>query len=329
MVIIVIYQTKHHKIFFGEPSSQFLLARAGLSRGDIRSRRPLDLRQIDVDHCVPRQVRNKSKRWQCSSNSRFAAGWTGAASMPGKAAAILRNSALMLNPALELVSMNRMPSLPALSSPSSTDTCRFSERSVLFPTSIMITSFCRSLRTSSIHLEVFKNDARSAQTTFKCNKSCFHHKSYLRCRKQQLQQRNLLCMRGSTSETSLAQQYPTTASEQFYLPNTWSWIKSQYLLLPIQETYDTSFTNARKILDVRMEQKVYLIIFVKTVIHEPCNNGSFSNTLITQKNQLIFCQRWDIRSRSWTRSTSRWSSNFVCRHEMKLKMLWMNEVDTK
>lgn len=44
-------------------------------------------------------------------------------SMPGSAAAILRNRALMLNPALALVSMNITASSRALASPSSIDTC--------------------------------------------------------------------------------------------------------------------------------------------------------------------------------------------------------------
>ncbi len=77
--------------------------------------------------------------------------------------ASLRNKALMLKPAFALLSINIIPSLLALSSPSSTDTCRFSERSVLFPTKIIITSFPRSFLTSSIHFEVLRNEARSTQ----------------------------------------------------------------------------------------------------------------------------------------------------------------------
>lgn len=92
---------------------------------------------------------------------RLGLGCACAVSIPGRAVASFRNKALMLNPALALDSMNMMPSLLALSSPSSTETCRFSDKSVLFPTSIMITSFPRSFRTSSIHFVVFRNDARS------------------------------------------------------------------------------------------------------------------------------------------------------------------------
>lgn len=80
---------------------------------------------------------------------------------PGSAEANFLNKAFTLNPAFALVSMNNIPSLLALSSPSSTETCRFSARSVLLPTKAMITSFPRSFRTSSIHFEVFKNEARS------------------------------------------------------------------------------------------------------------------------------------------------------------------------
>jgi len=50
-----------------------------------------------------------------------------------------------------LVSMNMTPLSFALFSPSSSDTCLFSPKSVLLPTSMMTTSWPRSLRTSSIH----------------------------------------------------------------------------------------------------------------------------------------------------------------------------------
>jgi hypothetical protein len=59
--------------------------------------------------------------------------------------------------------MNIIPSLVALSSPSSTETCLFSDKSVLLPTNIIITSFPLSFLTSSIHFEVFKKDARSTK----------------------------------------------------------------------------------------------------------------------------------------------------------------------
>eukprot|EP00740_Mantoniella_antarctica_P012457 CAMPEP_0181373696 /NCGR_PEP_ID=MMETSP1106-20121128/15543_1 /TAXON_ID=81844 /ORGANISM="Mantoniella antarctica, Strain SL-175" /LENGTH=277 /DNA_ID=CAMNT_0023491465 /DNA_START=906 /DNA_END=1742 /DNA_ORIENTATION=- len=60
----------------------------------------------------------------CSSCFAAAAAVTAGESMPGSAAAILRNSALMLNPALALVSMNITPASRALLSPSSTLTSR-------------------------------------------------------------------------------------------------------------------------------------------------------------------------------------------------------------
>ena len=102
----------------------------------------------------------------------FVAGWDVCAlSMPGKALASFLNSALMLNPAFALLSMNMIPSFDDRSSPSSTETWRLSERSVLFPTSTIITSFPRSFLTSSIHFEVFKNDARSISEECKNNVS--------------------------------------------------------------------------------------------------------------------------------------------------------------
>ncbi len=87
--------------------------------------------------------------------------WLWADSMPGKAVASFRKRGLMLNPALADVSMNMIFSCFALSSPSSVDTCLRSLKSVLLPTSMIMTSFPRSFRTSSTHLDVFKKEARS------------------------------------------------------------------------------------------------------------------------------------------------------------------------
>lgn len=87
-------------------------------------------------------------------------------SIPGRAVASLRNNALILKPAFALLSINKMPSFVDLSSPSSTDTCRRSDKSVLLPTKTIITSLPRSFLTSSIHFDVFKNDARSIQYIF-------------------------------------------------------------------------------------------------------------------------------------------------------------------
>jgi hypothetical protein len=53
---------------------------------------------------------------------------------PGSASATRRKSCLTLYPALALVSMNITFSSLAFRSPSSVDTCRLSDRSVLFPT---------------------------------------------------------------------------------------------------------------------------------------------------------------------------------------------------
>ena len=59
--------------------------------------------------------------------------------------------------------MNMTFSSRALASPSSIDTCRLSTRSVLLPTSTMITSLPRSARTSSTHRWMLRKDWRSAR----------------------------------------------------------------------------------------------------------------------------------------------------------------------
>ena len=82
-------------------------------------------------------------------------------SVPGKALANFLNNALILKPAFALLSINIIPSFEDRSSPSSTDTCRLSDKSVLLPTRTMITSFPLSFLTSSIHFDVLRNDARS------------------------------------------------------------------------------------------------------------------------------------------------------------------------
>lgn len=68
---------------------------------------------------------------------------------------------LTLYPALALVSMNITFNSFAFRSPSSVLTCLLSERSVLLPTNIIITSLPRSVRTSSIHFEVWWNELAS------------------------------------------------------------------------------------------------------------------------------------------------------------------------
>ena len=68
---------------------------------------------------------------------------------------------LTLWPAFAEVSINITFSSLAFCSPSSVLTCRFSPKSVLFPTSIIITSLPRSVRTSSIHLDVCLNEFES------------------------------------------------------------------------------------------------------------------------------------------------------------------------
>uniref|UniRef100_A0A0A9CJ70 Uncharacterized protein n=1 Tax=Arundo donax TaxID=35708 RepID=A0A0A9CJ70_ARUDO len=83
------------------------------------------------------------------------------ASIPGRDAAISRNSGLMLNPAFALVSMNMAPCSCALASPSSAGTFLLSTRSVLFPTRKMSTSPLLCVCTSSIHFDVFKKDCLS------------------------------------------------------------------------------------------------------------------------------------------------------------------------
>lgn len=119
-----------------------------------------------------KKSRNKLYDIRNDESVRFcaAAGCACADSIPGRDEASFLKRALILKPALALLSINMMPSFAALSSPSSTDTCRRSERSVLFPTKTIMTSLPRSLRTSSIHFEVFRNDARSvSKSLIKCS----------------------------------------------------------------------------------------------------------------------------------------------------------------
>lgn len=73
---------------------------------------------------------------------------------------------LTLYPALALVSMNITFNSFAFRSPSSVDTCLLSDKSVLFPTNIIITSLPLSVRTSSIHFEVWWNELASAKWLF-------------------------------------------------------------------------------------------------------------------------------------------------------------------
>lgn len=68
-----------------------------------------------------------------------------------------------LYPALALVSINITLSSFAFRSPSSVDTCRLSERSVLLPTNMIITSLPRSVLTSSIHFDVWWNELASTK----------------------------------------------------------------------------------------------------------------------------------------------------------------------
>lgn len=57
--------------------------------------------------------------------------------------------------------MNITLSSFAFLSPSSVDTCRLSDKSVLLPTNMMMTSLPRSVRTSSIHFDVWWNELAS------------------------------------------------------------------------------------------------------------------------------------------------------------------------
>ena len=99
--------------------------------------------------------------------------------MPGSDMAIFLNKLFTLCPAFADVSMNIMFSSLAFAVASSSVTwlrssqqcCdflhgmrmahRLSDKSALLPTKTIMTSFPRSERTSSIHLEVDKNDVRS------------------------------------------------------------------------------------------------------------------------------------------------------------------------
>jgi len=81
-------------------------------------------------------------------------------SIPGRDMAIFLKSPLTLWPAFADVSINMIFSSADFAVASSCVTCRLSDKSALFPTSTMMTSFPRSDRTSSIHFVVERNDAR-------------------------------------------------------------------------------------------------------------------------------------------------------------------------
>lgn len=139
------------------------------------------LYQQSLSQVIPkitiREICHGNKRWKkvwqrchnmpsdqkCSVFLQLGVGCGFALSMPGRALASFLKRALILKPAFALLSMNMMLSLEARSSPSSTDTCLFSERSVLLPTRTTMTSLPRSFLTSSIHFEVFRKEARSIQ----------------------------------------------------------------------------------------------------------------------------------------------------------------------
>lgn len=159
----------------------------------------------------------------------------GAVSIPGSAVANFRKRALILKPALALLSINIIPSLLALSSPSSTETCLFSDKSVLLPTNIMITSLPRSFLTSSIHLEVFKNDARSGQPWYhQWAKKMRGRTTYLWYHTQPLQLMSHEYRMVSMIEISLDQLCPITVNELFDLLSTWFLIRNQFQSLPAQ-----------------------------------------------------------------------------------------------
>lgn len=137
-------------------------------------------------------------------------------SIPGSAWAIFLKSVLTLCPAFADVSMNITLNSWARFSASSVVTClgynvrkivtygRFpahllSFKSVLLPTNTMITSFPRSARTSSTHLEVFWKDARSSMVMLDHNRVSYS--THLWCRIQRLLRMSPECMMESASGT--------------------------------------------------------------------------------------------------------------------------------
>lgn len=109
------------------------------------------------------------------------------------------STCLTLYPALALVSMNITLSSFAFLSPSSVDTCRLSDKSVLLPTNIIMTSLPRSVRTSSIHFDVWWNELASTKDNRKlvCLSTIRTGKSYLWYHKRPPQQWSLLCTKES------------------------------------------------------------------------------------------------------------------------------------
>lgn len=88
---------------------------------------------------------------------------------------------LTLYPALALVSINITFSSLAFRSPSSVETWRFSLKSVLLPTNIIMTSLPRSVRTSSIHLDVWWNELASVKHNSCVNPEMHRPGSQIRC----------------------------------------------------------------------------------------------------------------------------------------------------
>lgn len=149
-----------------------------------------------------------------------------------------------LNPDFALVSTNMTFSSFAFFSPSSVATCRLSCRSVLLPTNIMITSFPRSVRTSSIHFDVWWNELASAkgfvhQIMMESNRELeWHHKqstrrgTYWWCHRRRLRRWSLWCNWESVIGTSPDPRCPITAASPSDPPDTWSWRGSQSRSLP-------------------------------------------------------------------------------------------------
>lgn len=102
-----------------------------------------------------------------------------APSIPGNACAILLNRFLTLCPTFALVSMNMRLFFLASSSPCAVVTSRLSFKSVLFPTSTMITSLPRSPRTSSTHFRVFWKDFASGKVRESRPRKSYTHTRYI------------------------------------------------------------------------------------------------------------------------------------------------------
>ena len=166
---------------------------------------------------------------------------------------------------------------------------------------------------------------------------CILSSTYSLCRTLPQPLTNLWCMRELVTEISLVQLCPIIVIVQFCLQDTLSLKENLFQLLPGKSNrefrqmimrpphhYFLMSGKARGRLKlIEHCNRYYLVIFIKTVIHEASNNWCLSNSLIAQKYKFIFCQGRNIWCRAsgycltnWITSwwgCRRWGHNLYCR----------------